>query len=56
MSKKRKHLPSAARESQPEREHLLGVANQQEVADQHRVVPDEPVGIQDKQVTNRRSP
>ena len=32
-------LPSAAREGQSERGHLLAVANQQDVADQHRVVP-----------------
>src|SRR5947209_600523 len=32
-------LPSAARERQPERGHLLAVTNQQHVADQHRVVP-----------------
>src|SRR5712692_106842 len=31
--------PSAAREGQPERGHLLAVANQQAVADQNRVVP-----------------
>jgi hypothetical protein len=31
--------PSAAREGQPERGHLLAVANEQEVACQHRVVP-----------------
>ncbi|MBI3679171.1 MAG: response regulator transcription factor, partial [Acidobacteria bacterium] len=31
--------PSAAREGQPERGHLLAVANQQVVAGQHRVVP-----------------
>src|SRR5713226_5656951 len=30
---------SAAREGQPERGHLLAVANQQGVADQRRVVP-----------------
>ena len=30
---------SAAREGQPERDHRLVVANQQDVADQHRVVP-----------------
>ena len=30
---------SAAREGQPERDHLLAVANQQDVAGQHRVVP-----------------
>src|SRR5688500_8066640 len=32
-------LIRAAREGQPERGHLLAVANQQDVADQHRVVP-----------------
>src|SRR5262249_11545496 len=31
--------PSAIREGQPERGHLLAVANQQDVADQRRVVP-----------------
>src|SRR5262249_21741146 len=34
-----KAAPSAARQGQPERGHLLAVANQQDVADQHRVVP-----------------
>jgi hypothetical protein len=31
--------PSATLEGQPERRHLLAVANQQDVADEHRVVP-----------------
>ncbi len=31
--------PSAALEGQPERDHLLAVANQQYIAGQHRVVP-----------------
>ena len=35
----RRQLPSVARDGQPECGHLLGVANQQDVADQHRVVP-----------------
>ena len=34
-----KTTPSAEREGQPERGHLLAVANQQDVADQHRMVP-----------------
>src|SRR5215471_18287452 len=32
-------LPSVTREGQPERSHLLAVANQQDVAHQYRVVP-----------------
>src|SRR5207248_11305393 len=35
----RRQPPSAAREGQPERGHLLAVANQQDVASEHRVVP-----------------
>src|SRR6266404_1966015 len=35
----RRQRRSAAREGQPERGHLLAVANQQDVAGQHRVVP-----------------
>ena len=35
----RRQLPSTAREGQSERDHLLGVANQQDVPDQDRVVP-----------------
>jgi hypothetical protein len=31
--------PSAARHGQPERHHLLAVASQQDVANEHRVVP-----------------
>ncbi len=31
--------PSAAPEGQPERGHLLAIANQQDVTDQHRAVP-----------------
>src|SRR2546428_7720322 len=34
-----KATPSVAREGQPERGHLLAVANQQDVAGQRRVVP-----------------
>jgi hypothetical protein len=34
-----KATPSAAREGQPERGHLLAVANQEDVADQRRMVP-----------------
>ena len=29
----------SAREGQPERDHLLGVASQQDIADEYRVVP-----------------
>src|ERR1017187_3814906 len=35
----RRPAPSAAREGQPERGHLLAVANQQDVTGQNRVVP-----------------
>ena len=34
-----RRLPSTARESQPECNHLIAVAHEQAVADQHRVVP-----------------
>src|SRR5262249_33884778 len=34
-----KPAPSAAHDGQPERGHLLAVANQQDVANQYRVVP-----------------